>query len=418
MKQINAEVIAVGTELLLGQIANTNAQWLSEQLTNIGVNTYYHTVVGDNMDRLIATFEQAQSRSNTVIVTGGLGPTEDDLSREAFAQMTGLEIIEEPVAMKKIKEFFHAQGSEMTPNNRRQARKFNLGHALENKVGMAPGIFVPYENVNWYFLPGVPGEMKQIARESIIPTLNLSNGNQIMTSTVLKFIGIGESKLEHELQDLIQKQTNPTIAPLAQKDAVTIRLTAKAATLALGKKQIEESKAAILARVGDYCFGENDVTIEQVLASFLEESGQSIAAAESLTGGLFSSKIVAVPKSSSYFKGSIVCYDTAVKENVLHIPKEVLENEGTVSTACAEYMAKNVAQLLNSSIGISFTGIAGPDAVEGKPVGTVYISIYDQDDGGRTYTEKFVFRGDRNQIRHRSVLKGYELLYMYLKSKN
>src|SRR5699024_1904759 len=226
----------------------------------------------------------AKNRSNTVIITGGLGPTEDDLSREAFAAMSGHEIITESLAMQKIEDFFQAQGTEMTPNNRRQARKFTDSKVLTNKVGMAPGIHVHYEAVDWYFLPGVPREMKQIAADFIFPALNESNGKQVLTSTVLKFIGIGESKLEHELKDLIEKQTNPTIAPLAQKDAVTIRLTAKAATTALGKEYIAETKEAILNRVGDYCFGENDVTIEQVLAAYLEESNQSIAAAESLTG--------------------------------------------------------------------------------------------------------------------------------------
>lgn len=416
MKITRAEIIAVGTELLLGQIANTNAQWLSAELANIGVDTYYHTVLGDNQNRLVTTFKQAQARSNTIIVTGGLGPTDDDLSREAFAEMTGLAIIEEPIAMQKITDYYKAQGTEMTPNNRRQARKFTGSEALANTVGMAPGIHITYKDVDWYFLPGVPREMKQITQDHIIPRLQTGSGDQVITSHVLKFIGIGESKLEHELKDIIQNQTNPTIAPLAQQDAVTIRLTAKAANPFLGKKLLAATEEVIMERVGDYCFGVNGDTIEAVVAAALEKRGKRLAAAESLTGGLFSSKIVSVPGSSAYFKGSVVCYDISVKENVLHIPSELLEREGTVSQACAEAMAQNVAMLLDSSIGISFTGIAGPESIEGKPVGTVYISIYDT--AGKIKTTKHLFQGDRDQIRHRAVLKGYELLYQYVKDQN
>lgn len=416
MKAIRAEIIAVGTELLLGQIANTNAQWLSAELADIGVDTYYHTVLGDNMDRLTDTFKLAQARSNTIIVTGGLGPTDDDLSREAFAKMTGLEIIEEPIAMKKITDYYAAQGVTMTPNNRRQARKFTCSRALANTVGMAPGIHMEYEGVDWYFLPGVPREMKQITKDHIIPALQTGTGQQTITSHVLKFIGIGESKLEHELQDLIENQTNPTIAPLAQQDAVTIRLTAKAANRALGKELLAQTEAEVLSRVGEHCFGVNGDTIEAVLAASLQSAGKSLAAAESLTGGAFSSKLVSVPGTSGYYKGCIVCYDTSVKEKALHISADLLEREGTVSTACAEAMAMNVRKQLDSTIGISFTGIAGPDAVEGKPVGTVYITIAEK--GETPITTKHLFQGDREQIRQRTVLKGFELLYQYLKKKN
>src|SRR5699024_4396839 len=411
-KQIKAEIVSIGTELLLGQIANTNAQWMSGKLAEIGVNTYYHTALGDNMDRLEQTFELAQSRSDVVIVTGGLGPTEDDLSREAFQRMTNLAIIEEPVSLKKIRAYFDKQGRQMTPNNLRQARIFDGSKALDNQVGMAPGIAVTYDQVDWYFLPGVPREMKQIFSDEIMPYLQKTNGDQMIASKILKFIGIGESDIEHQLSDLIQKQTNPTIAPLATSDGITIRITGKANDFRSVQALLDEMKEQVLARVGQYCYGEDDDTIEKTIASLLKASGKSLAAAESLTGGAFSEKIVSVPGTSSYYKGSIVCYERTVKENVLGIPKEITRDQGTVSQACAVAMARNVARLLDSDIGISFTGIAGPDAIEGQPVGTVFITLHDQ--AGYEETKLYQFSGDREQIRRRAVMAGYERLFVYL----
>lgn len=414
MTTIKAEIISIGTELILGQIANTNAQWMSEKLAEVGVNTYYHTALGDNIDRLENTFRLAQDRSDAVIVTGGLGPTEDDLSREAFQQMTGIEIIEEPVSLKKIKDYFHSQKREMTPNNIRQARIFAGSRALENKVGMAPGIHLTYDEVDWFFLPGVPREMKQLFQDDVIPHLQNINGQQIIASKVLKFVGIGESDLEHQLLDLIQAQTNPTIAPLARDEGMTLRLTAKGDSLSGAEDLLDEMKGLILNRVGQHYYGEDDETIAEVIANILKDNNMSLAAAESLTGGAFSSQIVSVPGSSAYFKGSVVSYDTSIKRDVLKIPQSLLDGEGTVSDACAEAMAANVMELMDAEIGISFTGVAGPETVEGKEAGTVVIAIQDQ--SGYKLTKTYHFRGNRNEVRRRSVQAGYAQLYFYLKN--
>lgn len=415
MKQpLRTEIIAVGTELLLGQIANTNAQWMSQQLATYGINTYFHTVVGDNIDRLQAVMKRASERSNVIIVSGGLGPTEDDLSREAFQQISNLNIVNDELALERIKSFFKAQGVEMTPNNRRQARVFEHSTVLENKYGMAPGNLVEYGGNRWIFLPGVPREMKQIFADDVLPYLRKLNGKQVIESHVLRFIGIGESILEHKLKDLIVSQVNPTIAPLSDKDGITIRLTAKAETAANAQQMLLATRELILARVGQYCYGENDKTIEETVFQLLRDNGKKLAAAESLTGGAFQSKFVSVDGASSVFNGGIVSYATAAKINVLHVQEETIAMYGTVSEQCASEMARNVGELLDADIALSFTGVAGPRPTEGKEVGTVFISLYDREKD-TVFTEQFSFRGNRKQIRHRAVLKGFEKLFKYLK---
>src|SRR5690625_2026342 len=411
-KQLNTEIIAVGTELLLGQIANTNAQWMSGELAANGINTYYHTVVGDNMDRLTAVFKRAQQRSNVVLVTGGLGPTQDDLSREAFQQLTDLRIVEEKDSLQKIIDFYRDQGTEMTPNNRRQARVFADSKVLPNKVGMAPGNLVVYKDVIWIFMPGVPREMKQIFSDEVIPYLKSINGEMVIESKVLNFTGIGESVLEHTLEDLIRTQHNPTIAPLAVKGKITVRVSAKAETKEKALSMIENTKKEILSYIGRFYFGEGSMTLEEKVFDLLREQQMSIASAESLTGGLFASNIVDNSGASAVLKGGIVCYDPAVKRQVLQVADETIRTHGTVSEQCAKELAENVRNILGSSIGISFTGVAGPNEIEGKKAGTVYIGIANEKG---TTVNKFIFAGNRKQVRERAVLKGYELLFTFLK---
>lgn len=409
------EIIAVGTEILLGQIANTNAQWMSEQLAINGINTYYHTVVGDNLDRIVEALEIAANRSDVIIINGGLGPTQDDVSREAFQQLSKMSIVEESKSLEKIKAYYRKQGQQMTSNNLRQARVFADSLVLDNQVGMAPGNLVEYNGKKWIFLPGVPKEMKQIFTDEVIPYLKKMNGEMIIQSTVLRFSGIGESALEDKLEELITNQDNPTIAPLAQKDGVTIRLTAKAERKEEAQHLIQDVKERILSQVGKYYYGEDDDTVEGTVLDLLRTNNITIGAAESLTGGAFSDKLVSLEGASTAFKGAVVCYDEEVKRNVLHVTSDTLANHGTVSSTCAIELAKHTASMLNSTIGISFTGVAGPGEVERKEVGTVYIGIYDQRTGYE-YVESCFFQGDRAQIRYRSVLQGYNLLLHYLKN--
>ncbi|WP_312030848.1 MULTISPECIES: competence/damage-inducible protein A [Bacillaceae] len=414
MTNVKAEIIAVGTELLLGQIANTNAQWLSNQLASLGINVYQHGVVGDNLNRVQEAFEQAQKRSDIIIVTGGLGPTEDDLTREAFQLMTELELVEHKPSMDKIQSFFEKNNTTMTPNNRRQARVFKGSQVLFNRKGMAPGMIVSHESTTWVFLPGVPREMKGLFTEEVFPYLQKLTGNtEVIKSLVLKFLGIGESELEHRLSHLIQAQKNPTIAPLAQNTGVVIRLTAKEETEERAERLLEESKRQILHEVGDYFYGINDETIEENIISLLKEKKMKIASAESLTGGMFSNRLISVSGASNVCRGGIVCYDTNVKQDVLGVSKETIQNKGTVSEECALEMAEQVSSKLDADIGISFTGVAGPDEVEGKSVGTVYIALTTSN--GEKKVEKFIFSGDRNAIRRRATLKGLEIVFHFLK---
>ena len=414
-QEYKTEIIAIGTELLLGQISNTNAQWISQQLALSGVNTYYHSVVGDNMNRLESVFKKAHERSNIIIVTGGLGPTLDDLTREAFQTIYDDKIISHEQSLNKIKAFYKEQGLIMTPNNERQARVFeNAEKVIPNKYGMAPGMIVNYEDNIWIFLPGVPREMKQMTTDTVLPYLEEKNGKTVIQSRVLKFFGAGESRLEHDLQDLIKNQDNPTIAPLAQKSGLTIRLTAKAETVSKAQDLLEATKTKVLEKVGEFYYGEDGDTLQEKVKNELKKSQLWIASAESLTGGQFTEKLVSVPGASEVSRGGVICYDSSVKINLLDVPAEIVQKEGTVSDACARELARNVAKKLDANIGISFTGVAGPNKVENKPVGTVFIGIFIN---GLEEVHEFNFTGDREDIRYRSTMKGFELIYNLLTKK-
>lgn len=409
----NAELIAVGTELLLGQISNTNGQWISKELAKYGINVHYHTVVGDNLGRVEHVFKEAHTRSDLIIVCGGLGPTQDDMTREAFQSLSHKEITIHEPSLENIESFFKERDIEMTPNNKRQARIFKDAEVLMNRTGMAPGMIVFYEGKTWVFLPGVPKEMKALMANDVLPYLNgISDEQMVITSEMLRFFGIGESALEHQLRDIIARQTNPTIAPLAQENGIGIRLTAKAETEKAATSLVQQTKAIILEKVGHYYIGSNLTDITETIFQLLNKKEKNIAAAESLTGGLFADGIVSEPGASDVFQGGLVCYSTKVKTEVLHVLPETIEAYGVISKECATEMAENIMELLNASIGISFTGVAGPDSVEDKPVGTVYIGITDR--SGTQSVEGFHFRGGRESIRKQAVLKGYDMLYKFL----
>ncbi|MDY0405814.1 competence/damage-inducible protein A [Virgibacillus sp. 179-BFC.A HS] len=413
MTGTKAEIIAVGTELLLGQIANTNAQWISKQLAELGIDVHHHEVVGDNLGRVEAVFQLASQRSDIIIVTGGLGPTDDDLTREAFQLVSGLEMHEHKPSMDKIVAYFQKQARTMTPNNRKQARIFKGAEVLPNNVGMAPGMIVSHHQKTWIFMPGVPKEMKAMFSDNVVPYLKEKfEQKNIIRSLVLNFSGIGESQLEHELIDLIRKQKNPTIAPLAQEYGVTLRLTAKEKTKEKAEQLLTNMKATILDRVGEYYYGDNAISLEEKVVSTLKEKKWRIASAESLTGGMFAETITSVAGSSAAFRGSVVSYDPIVKREILHVSEKTIKQFGTVSKSCASEMAANAAKLLQADIGISFTGVAGPDSLEGNPVGTVFIGLANSK--GIIKVEECHFAGSRQDVRNKSVKKGLEILMKYL----
>ncbi|WP_411501710.1 competence/damage-inducible protein A [Brevibacillus centrosporus] len=374
---MRAEIIAVGTELLLGQIANTNAQFLSQKLAQIGVGVYFHTVVGDNSERLLQVIRLAAERSDLVIFSGGLGPTQDDLTKETVAAYVGVDLVTDANAMKYIEDFFTQRGIVMTENNRKQALVLAGSHVLPNDFGMAPGMAIRHDSTTFVLLPGPPSELYPMVDRYVMPYLiDLLPEKQVFHSRVFRFYGIGESALEERLLDLIEKQDNPTIAPYAKEFEVTLRVTARAATAEAGEALILPVEKEIRDRVGQYIYGTGeDSSLHEVLINELRKRGESIACAESCTGGTVASLITSVPGSSSVFRGGIVCYTNEVKNQVLGVSEEVLATEGAVSEQTAKLLAENVREKLGTTYGVSVTGVAGPDSSEGKPVGLVYVGI-------------------------------------------
>ncbi|MCT2534595.1 competence/damage-inducible protein A [Aquibacillus koreensis] len=414
MRAYKAEIIAVGTELLLGQIANTNAQWLSKKLADYGIGVYFHGVVGDNLDRAKSLFTHAGERSDIIFVTGGLGPTDDDLTREAFQSISNKKMVEDNETIKKIERYFHKSNRQMTPNNRKQSLVFEDAQVLANSAGMAPGMIVEHNQKIWIFMPGVPREMKAIMTEHVLPYLQKElQLNEVIESRMLRFIGVGESQLEHELKDLIEKQQNPTIAPLASEGEVGLRLTAKASSKKEANDLINHIEKQVLDKVGAFFYGYDETSISKQVLNLLKNNNMTIAAAESLTGGKFSSDFVTNNGASEVFMGGVVCYSIKAKQDVLDVSSNVIEKFGTISRECAEEMAVKVSGKHASTFGISFTGVAGPDPSEGKEVGSVFISVYNRLTG-ESITKAYHFHGDRNAIRNRTVKKGFELLHNIL----
>jgi nicotinamide-nucleotide amidase len=412
--RMNAEIIAVGSELLLGQIVNTNARFLSQNLAGLGINVYYHSVVGDNSERLKSAIEIAENRSNLIIFTGGLGPTKDDLTKETIASYIGSKLVLDPVALASIEDFFKKTNRIMTENNRKQALVFEGSHVLPNHNGMAPGMVVENEKHLYMLLPGPPKEMEPMFLQ--FGTIALSKHvktEEKIVSRVLRFFGIGEATLETEIVDLIDQQSNPTIAPLASDGEVTLRLTAKHKDTHIAESLLDDTENAIKTRVGEYLYGYDNSSIVEELVKVLKEKKLTIAAAESLTGGMFQQELTSFAGASSFVNGGVVCYTNEVKRQVLNVKEQTIEKYGVVSAECAKELAENVAALLSSDIGISFTGVAGPDELEGKPAGTVYIGISVK--GKQTVVKQLVLGGTREANRSRTVKFGCYYLIKLLK---
>ncbi|WP_428908597.1 competence/damage-inducible protein A [Niallia sp. Krafla_26] len=406
---MNAEIIAVGSELLLGHIVNTNARFLSKNLADLGINVFYHTVVGDNPERLKQVIEIAESRSDLLIFTGGLGPTKDDLTKDTIATHLNRKLVIDKIALDTIEDYYKRTGRTMTDNNKKQALVIEGSEILPNDYGMAPGMVYSSEKHIYMLFPGVPKEMEPMFLTYAHPYfMNKLQLKEKIVSRVLRFYGIGESQLETEIEDLIDGQSNPTIAPLAGENEVTLRITAKHESVEKANEMIEETEKIILDRVGEYCYGYDETSLMSELSKMLQEKQLTIAAAESLTGGMFQKELTAIPGAGNLLKGGVVCYTPEVKQNVLKVKKETIETYGVVSSQCAKELAENVAQLMNADIGISFTGVAGPDELEGKPVGTVYVGMSIK--GQPTRVEKLNLGVNRTTNRVRTVKWGCHYL--------
>ncbi|HSO58305.1 MAG TPA: competence/damage-inducible protein A [Paenisporosarcina sp.] len=410
---MNAEIIAVGSELLLGQITNTNARYISNQLAELGVNVYYHTVVGDNAERLKQSIELAEARADLIIFSGGLGPTKDDLTKETIARHLGTELVMDENAMLSIEAFFQRVNRPMTENNKKQALVLDGCKVLENKNGMAPGMLYSHGKHTYILLPGPPKEMEPMFQFEAKPLLaSLLNHGDIIVSQVLRFYGIGEAELETRIIDLLETQTNPTIAPLASDGEVTLRVTAKTSSEEEAWKLINVTQQLLLSRVGDYLYGYNDDSLASSAARVLIEQGLTISVAESLTAGLFQSELAAIPGVGSTLLGGMVTYAVDSKVNQLGVSREIIEQYGVVSEECATAMATQVKTMFKSDIGVALTGVAGPLELENKPAGTVWIAIILPND--EVVTHELHLSDMRNTNRLRAVKRTLHYLIQLL----
>lgn len=413
-----AEIICVGTELLLGDILNSNAQFLAKELASLGIPHYYQTVVGDNPDRIKQVLEIAVSRSQLLLFTGGLGPTPDDLTVETIADFFGVPLIEKPEIIADIEQKFAQRGRTMSPSNRKQALIPEGADILPNRSGSAPGIiWQPVPNVTVMTFPGVPAEMHLMWRETAVPFLK-NNGwcSKTICSRTLKFWGIAESALAEKVDSFLNL-TNPTVAPYANHGEVKLRISARAKDEAAAKKLIEPIEQQLRQIAGLDCYGADTDTLASTVGQLLLDRSETLSVAESCTGGGLGAMLTGIAGSSSYFLGGIISYDDRVKEGLLGVNPQDLAEFGAVSHQVAKQMAAGVRASLNTNWGLSITGIAGPGGgTDAKPVGLVYIGL-----AGEGETESFECRfGDgrgRDWIRHLSSCTALDRLRRKLLAK-
>ena len=410
---MKAEIIAVGTEILTGQIVNTNAQFLSEKLAEIGVDVYFQTAVGDNEARLLSLLEIASQRSNLVILTGGLGPTEDDLTKQTLAKFLGKNLEFNPQAQEKLDIFF-AQRPDYarTPNNERQAQIVEGATPLPNETGLAVGGVSEVDGVTYVVLPGPPSELKPMVLNQLLP--KLMTGTKLY-SRVLRFFGIGESQLVTILADLIDHQTDPTLAPYAKTGEVTLRLSTKAVSQEKADRVLDILENQILNRqtfdghsLRDICYGYGEETsLASVVVEELKKRQKSITAAESLTAGLFQATLADFSGVSAIFNGGFITYSLEEKSKMLDISEQELKEHGVVSEFTARKMAEQARLKTQSDYGVSLTGVAGPDSLEGHPAGTVFIGLAHAK--GTEVIKANIAGRSRADVRHIAVMHAFNL---------
>lgn len=402
---MRAEIIAVGTEILMGQIVNTNSAYLAKELAVESISSFFQQVVGDNEGRLLESIALAASRSTLVLLTGGLGPTSDDITKQVLATYLDELLVENEEALQNIVLYHQRTQRAMSENNRRQALTFLNGKTLQNNFGLAVGCAIEKNGVTYIVLPGPPSELKPMFEQAVRPLLQQWKGvGNVTKSRFLRFFGIGESRLVTELEDIIEKQTNPTIAPYADSYEVMLRLTANGKNEEDCVQLLDELEQTIQYRVGDFFYGYGEHgSLAEVVVQQLAQQKKTIAVAESLTAGLFQSTIASIPGASAVLKGGVVAYQREIKEAILHVEKEIVETVGMVSEECAIAMAQSVRRQMKSDIGISFTGVAGPDSLENKEVGTVWIGLAYEED---TYALLLHLAKNRNGNRELAVQYG------------
>lgn len=399
---MKAEILCVGTELLLGDIVNTNAQYLSSRLADLGISIYHQSVVGDNVERLKKEFEEAFSRADLVITTGGLGPTPDDLTKETGAEYFNKKMLLDQDSLDKLNSYFIKNGKgDLKGNNIKQAYFPEGSVVFPNNHGTAPGCAIDENGKVLIVLPGPPREMKPMFEESVVPFLK-KYSKYVLKSKVLKICGIGEGIMAEKIANIINNSTNPTVAPYAKEWEVTLRITSKANSEEEASKLIEPVEMQIRNRLGENIYGENDTSLEEVIAKLLMSKNFTISTAESCTGGMIASRLVDYPGISNVFMEGAVTYSNDAKVNRLNVKKETLEKFGAVSAETAKEMAEGIARTAGTNIGLSTTGVAGPGGgTNEKPVGLVYVGLYIN---GNVQVKKLELPGNRDMIRRRTTI--------------
>ena len=404
---MKAEILSIGTEILLGDIVNTNAQFLSKALADLGIDVYYQSVIGDNEERILKAFKEGFERADIIVTTGGLGPTQDDLTKELAAKYFNKELYLHKSTLEWIKDYLKIKDEEVLESNKKQAYIPEESIILENKNGTAPGLIINESNKILIILPGPPKEMKAMFNDKVLEYLSDLTGN-IIKSKTLRFLGIGESIIAKKVDNIIKNSKNPTVAPYAKDYEAILRITAKDKNEEICNKLIEEKCNEIKEILGEYIYGEDDETIQGVVGKILCEKKLTISTAESCTGGMVAETLISFAGISEVFKEGVITYSNEAKIKRIGVKEETLKEYGAVSKETAKEMAEGVAKLANTNIAISTTGIAGPGGgTEEKPVGLVYVGIYIN---GETIVEKLNLNGNREAIRRKATMNALNIL--------
>jgi len=407
---VKAEIIAVGTEILLGDIVDTNSAYIAERLPALGVDVYWISAIGDNLGRLKEALERAWNRSDITITTGGLGPTEDDVTREAIAAMLREEPGVDPVLEEALRERFRRRGTDMPLRNLKQATLIPSAEAIPNSRGTAPGWWVKKDGKHIISMPGVRAEMYAMWDEYVAPRLAAMSDGTIILSRTFKTTGVGEGAVDERLSPILSSN-NPSIGVYAKQDGVHVRLTAKAQSAAEAQAMLDERDPTVRSLLGPIIWGIDDESLEVIVGKILKEQGATLAIMESCTGGLIANLITDISGSSEYFKGGVVSYTNEVKVTI-GVDPSLIEEHGVVSPQVAEAMAEAVRSKLGADVGLAVTGVAGPEPLEGNPPGTVYIGVSGVDgswsSGGGFYPT------GRSEIKRRAAYNALHTLRKYL----
>jgi nicotinamide-nucleotide amidase len=406
---VSVEIVAVGTELLLGQIVNSNAARIGERLAESGLEHYRQTVVGDNVDRVAAAIAEAAARSDAVIVTGGLGPTKDDLTREALARAAGGSLVYDEDEAEALRQWWRRRGREMPESNLQQAERPDGGAFIDNPKGTAPGIRITIDGAEVFALPGVPAEMMAMLDDEVLPALAVEDAG-VVASRLLRSWGESESAVGELLGDLYDASDNPTLAFLSSGGEIKIRITAKAESQEAAEAMIAPIESEVRTRLGSRVFGADSDTIEAIVLRALEKRGWSLGTAESATGGMVAARLTSVPGSSRVYAGSVITYTNELKESMLGVDPALIETHGVVSEPVAEAMAEGARRALGVDVAVGVTGSAGPDPLE-QPMGTMAIAVATPEE---TRSRSLVLPGDRERIRVFTTTTALQWLRMTL----